>query len=221
MYISIARAALSFPSAFAASTSLKSGLIPETPRTPDCLLSIVIASSADIFDTFITKTKYSSTANTNLGTTSISYNSLYNEKKYYELEVSSSKIKFNFTSPDNQVTADITWEASYSGQDVNCFWKLLLNTSVVHTTEDLVLCGTGDTLCGVMRLNRETTNYEVPSDKKEELRKNKIYNMYVSCTNVVPAPLYFHLFWKLLQLIQLKIQVVGLSNYAFHVFLCF
>lgn len=144
-----------------------------------------------IFDTFITKTKYSSTANTNLGTTSISYNSLYNEKKYYELEVSSSKIKFNFTSPDNQVTADITWEASYSGQDVNCFWKLLLNTSVVPTTEDLVLCGTGDTLCGVMRLNRETKNYEVPSDKKEELRKNKIYNMYVSCTNVVPAPLYF------------------------------
>ena len=67
----------------------------------------------------------------------------------------------------------------------------MLNTSVVPTTEDLVLCGTGDTLCGVMRLNRETKNYEVPSDKKEELRKNKIYNMYVSCTNVVPAPLYF------------------------------
>ena len=159
--------------------------------TANRLCETTSSTLSSIFNTFVTNTRYDSNANSNLGVTSISYNPLYTTQTYTEIEVSASKLSFEMVNTTAGEDGSLTWTASYSGQDVNCYWKLLLTQDTEPSNENIVQCTNSDKRCGVIRVTRESRSYEIPEDKKETLTKNKIYSFYITCTNIVPAPIYY------------------------------
>ena len=147
-----------------------------------------------VFNTFITDLKTSNLANTNLQRNDIKYNSGFRQINYQDEKLESSNIKIEVLKPITQ-TGYGKWKAYYSntnGLTVNCYWKLFLEERGTPQTEDVASCMSYDTNCGIFPADNVGIEYEIPDDgKREQLKIQRNYNLYITCTNQLPAPIYY------------------------------
>ena len=147
-----------------------------------------------VFNQFINDLKTTNLANTNLNRNDIKYNSGFKQLNYKDEKLESSNVKIDVLKPITQ-TGYGKWKAYYSnsrGLTVNCYWKLLLEERGTPQIEEVASCMSYDYNCGIFPADNVGIEYEVPDDgKREQLKIQRNYNLYITCANQVPAPIYF------------------------------
>ena len=147
-----------------------------------------------VFNTFISDLKTSSLANSNLQRNDIKYNSGFKQLNYKDVKLESSNIKIDVLKTITQ-TGYGKWKAYYSntnGLTVNCYWKLFLEERGTPQIEEVASCMNYDYNCGIFPADNVGIEYEVPDDgKREQLKIQRNYNLYITCANQVPSPIYF------------------------------
>ena len=147
-----------------------------------------------IFQRFISEVKTNDLANQYLERSDVKYNSAYNQLNYKDEKLDSSNLKIDILKPVTQ-TGYGKWKAYFlnsKGLTVNCYWKLLLEERGTPQIEEVASCMSYDYNCGTFPADNNGIEYEVPDNgKREPLKIQRKYNLFITCANQVPSPIYF------------------------------